>query len=302
MAKKGAALEQLIALVQETLKDRPDTVIETNAKVVDESNITREIDVLVSSTLQNMPIQIAFECKDYSKKAVDIKVIDAFIGKCKHLPHIHKKVIVSTSGFTANATKRANEEGIVLCSLEEVPMEELFDDTRIFRAIPIYKLGETITLTYESENEPVDVDNLESFDCYLTHDDSVFDFRAETYRKLANLKTQMELAKKYMEKGKKAFVSIVCFKFDSSLYVKSKNGKKLNVKEAQIPVFVDFTFDNGTVVKQQKIVQGGDVYITENKFESGNEQFTTLVIANEKKYKVLFKQNDAFVEPSMRID
>ena len=33
MAKKGAALEQLVALIQDTLKDRQDISIKTNEKI-----------------------------------------------------------------------------------------------------------------------------------------------------------------------------------------------------------------------------------------------------------------------------
>ena len=68
MAKKGAALEQLVALIQETLKDRPDATIQTNVKVVDNTGIPREIDVLVYTNVQELPLGIAIECKDYSKK------------------------------------------------------------------------------------------------------------------------------------------------------------------------------------------------------------------------------------------
>lgn len=306
MAKKGALLEQLVALVQETLKDRSDTTIQTNAKVVDDNNInnniTREIDVLVSASIQEIPIQIAFECKDYSKKAVDIQVVDAFVGKCKHLPQVHKKVIVSTSGFTAKATKRAEQEGIMLCSIENIPLDEIFESLQVYRPVLDFQLGETIALSFESYNEPVGVEVFDSCDCYLNIDDSAFDFRIETLKKLADLKTQMELAKKFMEKGKKPFAVVFTFKFNSSVYIKSKDGQKYNVSEAQFPVLINFTLDKGKVVKQQKIVQGGDVYITENRFENNKESFSTVVIESEEKHKIVFKHGETLIEPSIRID
>ena len=302
MAKKGALLEQLVALVQETLKDRSDTTIQTNANVEDDDNITREIDVLVSSSIQELPIQIAFECKDYSKKAVDIQVVDAFIGKCKHLPQIHKKVIVSTSGFTAKATERAKQEGIVLCSIENIPLDEIFESLQVYRPVPDFQLGETITLSFESYSEPVGAEVFDSCDCYLKSDDSVFDFRLETLKKLADLKTQMELAKKFMEKGKKPFAVVFNFKFNSSVYIKSKDGQKYNVNEAQLPVLINFTLDNGKVVKQQKLVQGEDVYITENQFENNNEPFSAVIVESGEKHKVVFKHGDTLIEPSIRID
>lgn len=302
MAKKGALLEQLVALVQETLKDRSDTTIQTNAKVVDDNNITREIDVLVSASIQEIPIQIAFECKDYSKKAVDIQVVDAFVGKCKHLPQVHKKVIVSTSGFTEKATERAKQEGIMLCSIENIPLDDIFESLQVYRPVPDFQLGETISLSFESYCEPIGAENFDSCDCYLISDDSPFDFRIETLKKLADLRTQMELAKKFMENGRKPIVGFYNFKFNSSVYIKSKDGRKFNVSEAQMPFLVNFIIDDGKIIKQQKLVQGEDVYITENQFENNNEPFSAVIVESGGKHKVVFKHGDTLIEPSIRID
>lgn len=302
MAKKGALLEQLVALVQETLKDRSDTVIQTNAKLSDEKNIIREIDVLVSTKVQEMPYQISFECKNYSKKAVDIQVIDALIGKYKHLPQIHRIVIVSTTGFTAKAIERAKQEGILHCSIDNVPLDEIFDSTKIYRAIPDFKLGERITIFYESYNEPVGEENFDSCDCHLTSDDSPIDFRLETIKKLAELKTKMKLAKKFMENGQKPIVGFYDFKFNSSVYIKSRDGRKFNVSEAQMPFFVNFIINDGKIVKQQKLIQGQDVYITENQFENNSEPLSAVVVESGKKHKVVFKYGDTLIESSIRID
>ena len=293
----------MVALVQETIKDRSDTVVKTNVKMVDDDNTIREIDVLVSATIQEFPIQIAFECKDYSKKAVDIQAIDALVGKFKHLSQIHRIVIVSTTGFTAKATERAKREGIVPCSIEDVPLDEIFESTnKLFRAIPDIQLGEKINISYESYNEPVGEENFNSCECYLKSDDSPFDFRIETIKKLAELKTKMKLAKKFMENGQNPIIGFYNFKFNSSVYIKSKDGRKFNVSEAQMPFLVSFTFNDGKVIKQQKLVQGGDVFITERQFENYNEPLSTVVIESGKKHKVYFKHGDTLVEPSIRID
>ncbi len=302
MAKKGALLEQLVALVQETLKDRSDTTIQTNAKVLDDDNITREIDVLVSASIQEIPIHIAFECKDYSKKVVDIQVVDALVGKFKHLPLVHKKVIVSTSGFTEKATERAKQEGIMLCSIESIPLDEIFESLKVYRPVPDFQLGETISLSFESYNEPVGAESFDSCDCYLISDDSPFDFRLETLKKLVELRTQMELAKKFMENGRKPIEGVCNIKFNSSVYIKSKDGRKFNVSEMQMPFLVNFIIDDGKIIRQQKLVQGENVYITENQFGNKNEPFSAVIVESGDKHKVVFKHGDTLIEPSIRID
>lgn len=57
--KAGKALEQLLAAIQEYLKDSPDTHITPNARLLNRSGIEREIDVLVQTKVQDLEIGIA---------------------------------------------------------------------------------------------------------------------------------------------------------------------------------------------------------------------------------------------------
>lgn len=300
MAKKGAALEQLVALIQDTLKDRQDVIIQTNVKLVDSSGINREIDVLVSTKTQGFPMQIAFECKDYSSKAVDIQVVDTFVGKCKYLPQIHRKILVSTSGYTANARTRAKQEGIELCTLEDIPLDSIFQNTEIYRPVPKYLIEDKLLLDFDicdsSAGEPV----FDSYNCYKTNDDSLFDFQFDICQKLFSIETQMELAKHYLNNGKKPFVTEAIHKFNSGIYIKSTDGRKFNVTGARFVIHVDFEIEKGEVVRQQKIVQGEDIYITENFFN--NSPFSAVVIESGERYKALFKIDDKYIEPSLRLD
>lgn len=98
MAKQGKILEQLVKAIQETIKDSPNTIVSSNVKLTDINEVQREIDVLVETIVNQMPIRIAFECKDYNRP-VDIKIVDGFISKCADIPSINSKVIVATKGF-----------------------------------------------------------------------------------------------------------------------------------------------------------------------------------------------------------
>ncbi len=299
MAKKGAALEQLVALIQDTLKDRQDISIKTNEKIADSSGIKREIDVLVTSKMQGVTMNIAFECKDYSKKAVDIQVVDAFVGKCKHLPQIHKKVIVSTSGFTANAIERAEQENIMLCPLENIPFDKILNNYNIHKATPDFKVDNNINISFD---EPVCDDFDSSCDCFLTKDDTKVDFIKETNRSLSRLETQMRLVYIFMALGKKPFTATSSFKIpNGEIYIKSKNGRKYNVCEVKIPVSVNFNMVESCICSQQKMVQGDDVLITENTFKHDDKQISTVLIESGEKHNLLIRQGDTFLKPSFSI-
>ena len=45
MAKQGSSLEQLVKAIQTTIKDSPNTIVQTNIKIEDTNGIKREIDV-----------------------------------------------------------------------------------------------------------------------------------------------------------------------------------------------------------------------------------------------------------------
>ena len=299
MGKKGKALEHLITAIQETLIDRKDVSVESNVKIKDTQGIQREIDVLVTSKAQGITINIAFECKEYAKKAIGIQVIDAFVGKCKYLPQIHKKVIVSTSGFTANAIERAKQENIMLCPLENIPFDKILSNYNIHKTIPDFKVGDNINISFD---EPVCDDFDSSCDCFLTKDDTKVDFIKETYRSLSRLETQVELAYNFMALGKKPFIATSSFKIQNGeIYIKSKNGRKYNICEAKIPVFVNFKIVEGRICSQQKMVQGNDVLITENTFEHDDRLISTVLIESGEKHNLLIRQGDAIVKPSISI-
>lgn len=305
MAKKGAALEQLVALIQETLKDRQDATTETNVKVVDETGMSREIDVLVCTHVQELPFKIAFECKEYSKRAVDIQVVDAFIGKCKYLPQLHRKVIVSTTGFSDNAVKRAKEEDIILCSLEDLPLDMILSSIKVYNPIPKFELCNEFSIIFECPDEynsNVDGSYFASSDCYFEADDSVLDIRQEAAKELFKMPNLMYFAKRFMEADKKPFDSSMTFHVTPKfVYIKNNKGEKCYIREIIVPFHVNFEIEEGYAVKKQKFIQGKDVYITESKFENNDRPFSAVIIESGEKHKAAFKIDDQYVEPSIRI-
>ena len=300
MAKKGAALEQLVALIQEVLKDRQNVSIKTNEKVVDTSGINREIDVLVSTKVQGMPFQIAFECKDYSKKQVDIQIVDAMIGKYKYLPQIQKKVLVSSSGYTENAIKRAKDECIEACSMENMPLDTILTNTKTFDPIIKIEFCEGSITFYDQEK--VNKDSIDCYDCYLTESDTLYDFEKEILHGIAKKYSNLALVTTFMQNGAKPFRLNTKTHFGPDvLYLNDKEGNKISVEEVIIPVMIRVEMDEGEIIKQQRFIQGKEVFITESRFKN-ERPFTPVIIDAGEKWGTAIKKNGQYEIPKIQIE
>jgi len=129
----GKDLEQLVRLIQDTLKDSPNTIIYSNNKLKNASGRKREFDILIETTVNSFTVKIAIECKDY-KTAVSVEKIEAFEGKCQRIPDINKKVFVSSKGYQRDAINAAKEFGIELYKVEDI------DASKIINWFPIKQL------------------------------------------------------------------------------------------------------------------------------------------------------------------
>lgn len=130
MEKKGKSLESIVALIQETLKNSPNTRVLKNHKIENKDGGKREFDVFIESNVSGYSINIAIECKDY-KKPVPVKEIEAFNSKCNSFTKINKKIFISSSGFQAGAITSANNFGI------ELQVAEKLNTSAILNWIPI---------------------------------------------------------------------------------------------------------------------------------------------------------------------
>ena len=155
MSKTGKSLEQLVKAIQITLKDCPNTSIESNVKMNDNSGVTREIDVLVTTSVQSNSInyKIAFECKEYKSK-VTVSIVEAFISKCMDIPEINKGIMVSSNGFTDGAIKKAKKHGILLCGLNQIDIDKALFGDKAFLAYPEYNINEQFQIEFRS-NGPI---------------------------------------------------------------------------------------------------------------------------------------------------
>lgn len=119
MVRRSNAFQKLIYYIHEQTEGTETWVTESaklNMANVEEA-IPREVDVLIERKVHNQLRRIAIECRDRAAKD-DITWIDGMIGKYKNLP-VNRVIAVSNSGFSANAIKIADAEGIELRSLKD---------------------------------------------------------------------------------------------------------------------------------------------------------------------------------------
>ena len=106
MQPEWLQLELLVASIQGQLA--PGATITHNAKVFgQQSETTRQIDVLVEQQIGQYKIRIAIDCKDY-KTPVDVKSVEEFHGLMVDIG-AHKGALVCPAGFTKSAKKRGRK-------------------------------------------------------------------------------------------------------------------------------------------------------------------------------------------------
>jgi len=226
----GKELESLVRLIQETLKDSPNTVIYSNLKLPNKSGRKREFDILIETKVNNLILKIAIECKDY-KKPVSVEKIEAFQGKCERIPDINKKVFVSSKGYQIDAVNAAKEFGIDLYKIEDI------DSSTVTNWFPIKQLGLQIFLKdfqfalIGSTEEIESLNNNLSTSTFLFKDEVIIDLNQFVF--------------KYMKEYREEIWSTNIHEFMKTGGSKDAIGKKTN-----LPFKIEF--------KQNAYIENGD--------------------------------------------
>lgn len=117
--KKGRALEKLVAALERVLSSREGVTIASPGYLPDKcTGQSREHDVVVTFSSAYHKLTLAIECRDRSKK-VGVPDVEAFHTKCFDTG-INKGIIVSSTGFTPTALKKAQDKGITCLELRKV--------------------------------------------------------------------------------------------------------------------------------------------------------------------------------------
>jgi len=238
----GKKLEKLVRLVQETLKNLPNTEIYSNYKLENVSGRNREIDVFIKSQINGMDIKIAIECKDY-KYAIPVEKIEAFNSKCQRIQGISKKVFVSSNGYQADAFEAAKYFDIELFKLNEISKKQIEE------WLPIKQLKANIKLQLPfkiqlqgSENEIKSIPNEELTVHYYENRPSVlitgFVWNAVVVPKQRIIQNYMllDFMKGNCKKENDRYTRIPFVLDLKGVYILGKNDKKLNLNKIESEV------------------------------------------------------------------
>ena len=234
--KAGKALEQFVVAIQEYSKDSPDTIIIPNAKLKDNAGLEREIDVFVQTKVHGGKIGIAFECKEYKDK-VDIKEVEAFHTKSTDIPGIHKRIIVSSNGFTSGAYTKARFYGIELYQIGDVPFNEILNPFDIFYTQCWAEMCTHYRAIVVDDNNPaLYVDN----GVYYCADDNEVDMLGYMAIVLKNsLPSMLPAIHNYLHiQGKLQGEIPLTITPPDKLYVKDVHGYKHIIKELEVDIRV----------------------------------------------------------------
>lgn len=286
--KAGKTLEQLVWAIQECQKNSPDTLIETNAILLDHTGLKREIDVFVRTKVQGGNIGIAFECKDYKKK-VDVKVVEAFNSKCHDIPEIHKGIIVSPNGFTAGAKTKAQFYGIDLYQIGDVPFEEIFNPIDIFFTQCWVEMASHFRAILESHNTPVQFSDTGI--CYFADNKEVDMERYFTGILRTNMPSIIPLIHNYMHSRNIKMGEIpLTITPPDKLYVLDIRRIKHVIKELNISIRVSLKTELQNIAKQSLYVntlkETSSVRISEYKREDG---INFILVHGSNKYRAFMK-------------
>lgn len=120
--KAGKSLERLVEHLEQAITDNQNLMIESPKRLRDKvTGQLREHDVVLTFKEQHHELQIAFECRDRSRK-VTVEQVEAFSRKCEDTG-ISQGILVSPKGFYKTALKKAEAAGIRCLSIEEATAE-----------------------------------------------------------------------------------------------------------------------------------------------------------------------------------
>ena len=299
MTKKGKGLEQLVAAIQEVIKDCPNTIVQTNILIPNSAGIKREIDILVSTNVQGICNCTAFECKDYStsarNKPVDIQVVDAFIGKCSLMPAINQKVIVSATGFSKNAKIEAEKAGIKLYAFENIPIDKIIIKGDAYISQTRFKANRIECAIIN--NGRIETKILSSFD-YELHCESKRETIQELFKRKINSMSDddyRQLVDRFEGCNKKPFNNTYFYTPNEMQYIRLDNGISYMLVNITFNVIVDFVQTKGNKDVQKRLRQG-DKNIEVIEYNFANRDFKMLIIKNEDNASFYVKNDNGLRE------
>jgi hypothetical protein len=122
--KAGVWFQDLTAIIEKVFVGDAFTSVESPAYLPElTSGARREFDVLITRTQEHHTTRTAIECKDTASK-VDVQTVEGFAPKSRGCG-VHRAIIVSRTGFTTGALRKAAELGIDCMTLSSANVDDV---------------------------------------------------------------------------------------------------------------------------------------------------------------------------------
>ena len=297
----GKALERLVEMIQDHLKDRPEVQISRNIRLKSLSGKGREIDVFVQGKFDGQDIGIAFECKDH-KREISVTDVEKFWAVLSKLPQVDKGVMVTTSGYTKEAKKEAETHKIGLFSIDDIPFEEIAPHHKLYGATFIFDpLIKALELHTKPDYKNATIASNTKLRYKATGEE--VNILLEIYNTIYNSQILCELAASYMRKGQKPLIMVVRITPGDALYIEDVNGTKYEVEYFRVPIQMDLRLEECPVTAQKKYspVAGG-VEVSVSEYDSANDDNTWVVVeSGDDKKSCYIKHNGIYYKPEIEI-
>lgn len=117
MPRRSNDFQRFVALIERLSASPTAKVTESWEQRDGDNGPVREIDVVITDTINGIPLRIGIECRDHARVQT-ASWIDELIGKYRDLP-VDVVVAVSSSGFSRGARDKAARAGIRTFTLRE---------------------------------------------------------------------------------------------------------------------------------------------------------------------------------------
>lgn len=190
MPRKGRNLERLVAFIEKAAHDHPFASVASPHFLIDKvTGERREFDVVITFTHEHHTLVLGIECRDRKTK-VGTNDVEAFHAKCNGV--VHNSVIVSSSGFTSPAIRKAEHYGISCLTLSEAEGFDwclapgLWQVTRnILKVQIVFETAEEVmapVTAYFPDGTPIEGEAAKRLGCAALNEIPVLDDRIGVHR------------------------------------------------------------------------------------------------------------------------
>lgn len=117
MPKRSNDFQRLVKIIHDAISKVEGATVIESAMLPEPDGTLREIDILLERSIADVPVRLAIECRDRTRKS-DVDWIDGLVGKFRNLK-VDKIVAVCRKGFSVGATAKAAANNIELRVLTE---------------------------------------------------------------------------------------------------------------------------------------------------------------------------------------